>query len=110
MLEAPVFAGVRNVEAKPLSSATEEQALRLAQMESAVPLLAFQPMEAPATAVIPSPEITRTRIGLVAWVPTGVKGLEPCSRTIASVGAAPYVRAPVMVENEPVAGSEMVKL
>jgi hypothetical protein len=45
--------------------------------------------------------------GLVAWVPTGVGGFAPCSKTIWSVKEAPKVSTLVMMEDAPLTGSLM---
>src|SRR5581483_7691004 len=65
---------------------------------------------APATAVDPSGATTRTRKGFVASVPAGVGGFEPCRSKSMSFGPAPNVSTSVIVDEAPVAGSEMVIL
>ena len=108
MAAVPVAAGVTQVEAIPLSSLIAEQVEAPPQIESVAPLVVVHPTVAPSTGVTPSEASTRTVTGLVAWVPTGVGGFDPSSKTIRSVEAAPKVSTLVMMENAPLTGSLIV--
>src|SRR5882672_10006665 len=104
----PVFVGVIAVDAMPLASVAPRHDVAPPQTERTALLVALQPMVAPAMGVTPSDATTRTIIGKLACVPTGVCPLDPFTRRMLSPAAAPYVSAPVMVDNAPVAGSVMV--
>src|ERR1700733_4432646 len=86
----PTLEGVSQVIASPLWSRVTEQAESPPQPESCTVLVELQAMVAPLTGVIPSADSTRTVIGRVACVPTGVAGLSALpSRMMLSVAAAP---------------------
>ena len=63
MPATPAAVGVIAVDASPLSSVIVEQEVAPLQIESAAPLVLFQPTVAPATGVTPSAATTCTTIG-----------------------------------------------
>src|SRR5271157_2202100 len=110
MLAVPAADGVSHARELPLWSLSTEQDDVLLQAESCTPLLAFQPIVAPATGVTPSAATTRTLTGYGACAPTGVDGFRALIRRMLSVAAAPKVRTLLMVVEPPVAASVMAML
>src|SRR5882762_9063958 len=110
MVATPVAPGVTQVTAAPPSSLVVLHDKAPPQAERVALLVVLHPMVAPLTGVTPSDATTRTRTGLVACTPTGVRGFNPEISNRLSVAAEPYVTALVMVEKAPLTGSLIVML